>query len=383
MYWAECGERLVDRKVQLPAGSLRVRTGTANLPLHYGKAPRWLFERMRKLAREIAIVIVTEFGTKEMLARLADPFWFQCLGCVLGFDWHSSGVTTTTCGALKDGLRGVERELGLYVTGGKGAVSRRTPDEIRAWADLSGVDADPLVYASRLSAKVDSSALQDGYQVYHHVLIFDAQGQWAVVQQGMNESTRYARRYHWLGEQVHDFVCEPHVGICSEQRGDALNMVAGESESARSASTELAGLGPENLVSELERLKTMRLPSRHEVLLSDIHPKRLLKIFNSTHSRQPESFETLLGMRGVGPKAIRALSLLSELVYGAPLSFRDPARFSFAHGGKDGFPYPVDRPNYDRSIQAMRRAIEKARLGRREEIETFRRLSLWETNLET
>ena len=360
-----------------------MRTGTANLPLHYGKAPRWLFQRMRKLAREIAIVIISEYGPQEMLTRLADPFWFQCLGCVLGFDWHSSGVTTTTCGALKDGLRGIERELGLYVAGGKGAVSRRTPDEIRVWADVCGVDADELIHASRLSAKVDNTALQDGYQVYHHVFVFDDQGHWAVVQQGMNESNRYARRYHWLGDNVRDFVCEPHAAICSQERGDVLNMVAQESGAAREASTELTRLRPEALVSELERLKTLRLPRRHEVLLDDVHPQRLSKIFLSTYARQPENYEALLGMRGVGPKSIRALSLLSELVYGAPVSYRDPARYSFAHGGKDGFPYPVDRANYDRSIQALKRAISRAKLGRREEIEAFRRLSLWERELET
>jgi len=359
-----------------------MKTGTANLPLHYGKTPRWLFERMQKLAREIAIVIVSEFGPQEMLVRLADPFWFQCLGCVLGFDWHSSGVTTTTCGALKEGLRGIEQELGLYVAGGKGAVSRRTPDEIRAWADLSGVNAEELVYASRLSAKVDNTALQDGYQIYHHVFIFDAQGHWAVVQQGMNETTHYARRYHWLSDGVRDFVCEPHAAICSEQRGEALNMVARESDEARTASAELAQMRPDVLVKELERLKTLELPPRHELLIEDINPRRLSKIFLSTYERQPEDFETLLGMRGVGPKAIRALGLLSELVYGAPVSFRDPARFSFAHGGKDGYPYPVDRANYDRSIQALKRAIKQAKLGRREEIEAFRRLSRWERRLE-
>ncbi|MBU2607868.1 MAG: DUF763 domain-containing protein, partial [Chloroflexi bacterium] len=209
------------------------RTGIANLPLHYGKAPRWLFQRMVKLAREITIVTVSDFGAEEMLRRLSHPYWFQAFGCILGFDWHSSGVTTTLCGALKEGVKGLEKELGLFVAGGKGATSRKTPSEIEVWGDRLSLDPAPLVYASRMSAKVDSSAIQDGYQLYHHIFLFVANGSWAVVQQGMNEKTRYARRYHWLGEAVSNFVNEPHSAILSDSRGQALNLVAVESDTAR------------------------------------------------------------------------------------------------------------------------------------------------------
>lgn len=351
-----------------------MRTGIANLPLHYGKTPRWLFELMKLLAREIAIVIVDEFGTAEMLHRLSAPFWFQAFGCVLGFDWHSSGVTTTTCGALKEGIKGLEHELGLFVAGGKGSTSRRTPQEIEARGNLLVVHPAPLIYASRMAAKVDNTALQDGYQIYHHTFIFDREGRWCVVQQGMNPATRYARRYHWLSEGLEDFVCEPHAAICCDKRGEPLNMVAAESEEARKASTLLSQEKPRRLVSELKKLKNLELPAHHQVLLQDIHPDRLAGIFLKTYERQPEDFEQLLGMRGVGPKTIRALSLLSELVYGAKVSFRDPVRYSFAHGGKDGHPYPVDRAVYDRSIEAMERAIRQAKLGRREKLEAFRRL---------
>jgi len=352
------------------------RTGVANLPLHYGKAPRWLFERMVKLAREMAFAIVGEFGPEEMLRKMSDPFWFQAFGCVLGFDWHSSGVTTTLCGALKEGIKGQERELGLFVAGGKGRTSRQTPAEIEGYGPyLSAAPAD-LVYASRMTAKVDSSALQDGYQIYHHVFLFTVDGAWAVVQQGMNEATRYARRYHWLGEGVADFVCEPHSAICSDGRGEVLNLVAQESGPARNTIAQVVcEEKPEVLLGELKRLKTLELPPRHNVALGDIHPDRLHKIFLSTYERQPEDFESLLGLEGVGPKSIRALSLVSELVYGVPASYRDPARYSFAHGGKDGHPYPVDRSTYDKSIEVLGQAVRKAKLGDREKLEALRRLS--------
>jgi len=351
------------------------RTGTAHLPLHHGKAPRWLFQRMARLSREIAIAIVTEFGAEEMLRRLSDPFWFQALGCLLGWDWHSSGVTTVVCGALKEGIRGVEHELGLYVTGGKGSTSRRTPMEVIQFGDACGIDPAPLVYASKMAAKVDNTALQDGYQLYHHTFFFTATGLWAVVQQGMNDSNHYARRYHWLGEEVEDFVCEPHSAICTQAWGQALNMVARESEPARGVVTHLAAeQRPELLLEELNRLKTLDLPSRHHLSLSDIHPDRLNRIFLYTYERKPESFQSLLEIEGVGPKTIRALSLLSELVYGAAPSYRDPARYSFAHGGKDGHPYPVDRETYDKSIEVLTNAVRKAKLGLREELEALRRL---------
>ena len=355
--------------------STGARTGVAHLPLHYGVAPRWLFERMTRLARQVTLVIVEEFGPQEMLAKLSDPLWFQAFGCVLGFDWHSSGVTTTVCGALKEGLRGLERDSGLFVAGGKGKTSRKTPQELEAFGERFGFEPAGLVYASRLAAKVDSAALQDGYQLYHHTFVCSGDGAWTVIQQGMNEVTRWARRYHWLSAAVDDFVCEPHKAICSDERGVVLNMVAQESGECRDLSAELAGQNPDKLVGELKRLQTLELPERHHLEVSDIHPDKLAKIFLKTYERQPEDFERLLGMEGVGAKTIRALALVSELVYGAKASVRDPARFSFAHGGKDGHPYPVDRRTYDRSIEALRAAVERAKLGQREKLEALRRLA--------
>lgn len=352
-----------------------MRTGIANLPLHYGKAPAWLFERMRDLSREITLVLIEEFGPEEMLRRLSDPFWFQAFGAVLGFDWHSSGLTTTVCGALKEGLRGLERELGLFVAGGKGRTSRRTPGEIEEAGDLLAIDAQNLVYASKMAAKVDSAALQDGYQIYHHCFIFTTKGFWSVVQQGMNETNRYARRYHWLSDDLKSFVCEPHSAICCDRRGVTLNMVAEESDPARSVTTELSKEKPEKLILEIKRLQNLHLPHRHEVLVQDLNPDRLKRVLLKTYERQPQNFEQLLGMEGVGPKTIRSLSLISELVYGVKPSFRDPARYSFAHGGKDGYPYPVDRENYDRSIEILRKAISTARIGNREKLDAFKRLA--------
>ncbi len=363
----------------MSAPIIPTRTGIANLPLHGGKAPRWLFERMVQLSREITIAIVSEFGPEEMLRRLSHPFWFQAFGCILGFDWHSSGITTTLCGALKEGIRGIEKDLGFFVAGGKGRTSRQTPAELERWGENLSLDAAPLVYASRISAKVDSAAIQDGYQLYHHTFLFTSNGSRAVVQQGMNETARYARRYHWLGENVTDFVNEPHAAILSEARGQALNLVASESAPARTTITEVAtNEKPEKLIIDLKRLKTLDLPSRHSLTMQDLHPDSLSKILLSTYERQPQDFEQLLGLQGVGPKTIRALSLISELVYGVPPSYRDPARYSFAHGGKDGIPYPVDRQTYDQSIELLKRAINKTKLGFSEKRETLNRLSMME-----
>ncbi len=351
-----------------------MKTGTADSPLHYGKAPRWLFARMRVLAGKIAAAVVLEHGTDGFLQRLADPYWFQALGCVLGFDWHSSGLTTTTCGAIKDGIKGEEESLGLFAAGGKGATSRKTPVEVAVWGDRTGIDADRLIYASRTAAKVDSAAVQDGYAIYHHAFFFDRDGNWAVVQQGMNAATRMARRYHWLSEQVSDFVCEPHAAVCCDVRAPSLNLVARDSAAARTASAEIAREPPDRIVTELARLKRIELPRRHAVILADIDPHRLHRIFLKSYAAQPAGFEELLTTPGVGAKTLRALSLIAELVYGAAPSFTDPARFSFAHGGKDGTPFPVDRAEYDRSIAVISRAIRRAKLGSSEELRALRRL---------
>ena len=351
------------------------RTGFAHLPLHGGKAPRYLFERMVPLSREIVLFIAREFGREEVLRRLSDPYWFQAFGCVLGFDWHSSGLTTTVCGALKEGLRGVDRELGLHVAGGKGATSRKTPSEIEATCARIGRDAAPLVYASRISAKVDNAAVQDGYQLYHHAFVFTDDGEWCVVQQGMNDETSMARRYHWLSEQVADYVAEPHAAICCDSTSTTLDLVAAQSAPVRSASAMLAAQSPHTTLEALGHLPTLDMPRRHHVSAIDIDPRRLQKVLLRTYEAAPADFEALLSMEGVGAKTLRALALTSELVYGTRASRRDPARFSFAHGGKDGTPFPVDRETYDRTIDVMRSALNAARIGRNEKIHAFRRLA--------
>lgn len=359
-----------------------MKTGTANLPLHSGAAPRWLFQRMVRLAREIALCMVDEYGTRGFLQRLADPFWFQAFGCVLGFDWHSSGLTTTTCGAVKVALGDVGDELGLYAAGGKGNTSRRTPQEIEALAPKLLFSPATLVYASKMSAKVDNTAVQDGYQLYHHAMFFDRNGHWAVVQQGMNDANHYARRYHWLGETVTDYCCEPHNAVCCDARQLSLNLVARESDQARTATAEVARLKPEQVTHEIELARSLQLPARHEVQLRDINVKRLQRILVKTYDQQVPDFEQLLGMYGVGPATIRALSLVAELLYGAEPSFRDPARFSFAHGGKDGVPFPVNRVVYEQTIHTLRTATARARVGESDRKDALRRLVVWEKELD-
>jgi hypothetical protein len=357
-----------------------MRSGIVNLPLHSGKAPAWLFERMTLLAREITRALVVEFGPGEVLRRLSDPFWFQAFGSLLGFDWHSSGLTTTVCGAMKEGLRGLEGETEIFVAGGKGRVSRKTPQEITEHCDRMGAEPAPLIYASRMSAKVDSSALQDAYQLYHHAFFFSKQGEWCVVQQGMNPATRYARRYHWLGEGVEDFCCEPHTAICCDAQGQGLNMVAVESRGNRAAVAALFREKPSRILAEAQQIAQLELPERHHITPSDLNSTRLHKVLLKTYEEGPQDFEGVLGTQGVGPKTIRALSLMGELIYGEGPSFRDPARFSFAHGGKDGHPYPVDCSTYDRSIDFLKRALWSARVGRTEKLKAMKRLNSFYTS---
>lgn len=341
---------------------------------------------MVRLAREITAHLVIEYGSDEVLRRLADPYWFQAFGCVLGFDWHSSGVTTTVTGALKEGLRGTEHELGICVGGGKGAVSRKTPAEIVQYCDGLSIDPAPLVYASRMSAKVDSAAVQDGYQLYHHAFFFTPSGGWCVVQQGMHDSNGMARRYHWLASCLRSFVNEPHAAIwAASGRSDTsrtpasehptLNLVASESDGTRTASAALAREQPGVVLRALRDLPLLTMPRRHSVLLADVNPQHLDRILLKTYERAPENFETLLGLEGVGAKTLRALALASEIIYGTPASTRDPARFSFAHGGKDGFPYPVDVETYDKTVHVLREAVNKANVDRSERVAALKRLA--------
>lgn len=358
-----------------------MRTGIANLPLHSGLAPRWLFERMRRLGGEIVTAIIFEFGTTTFLKKIADPVWFQALGCVLGFDWHSSGLTTTTCGALKEGIKGRERSLGLFICGGKGATSRKTPEQIENYSLAAGTNSRQLVYCSKMAAKVDSAALQDSFQLYHHVFFFDKDNHWAVVQQGMNPEAQTARRYHWLSDNVYDFVCEPHSGIISDPPAGGpkitLNMIAKESQKARQSSALIANQKPEKIIKLVNKIKTLNFPIRHSLRITDLNPKSLEKVLLSTYEKQPKNFEQLLGIKGVGPKTIRSLALISEIVYKSPASISDPAQYSWAHGGKDGHPYPVNQPIYDQSIEILKTAISKAKIGQREKIEAIRQLSFW------
>lgn len=351
------------------------RTGFAHLPLHGGRAPRYLFERMVPLSREIVVFIASEFGRQEVLRRLANPFWFQAFGCVLGFDWHSSGLTTTVCGALKEGLREAAGELGLYVAGGKGATSRRTPAEITAACERTGLDPAPLVYASRMSAKVDNAAVQDGYQLYHHAFVFTAAGEWCIVQQGMNDSNAMARRYHWLSDGLASYVSEPHAAICCDLTGPTLNLVAEDNGPVREAAAALAGERPDVTLQALHHLPLLEMPRRHTVTVSDVDARYLRKILLRTYETAPADFEALLAIEGVGAKTLRALALTAELVYGTRSSYRDPARYSFAHGGKDGTPYPVDRATYDQTIEVMRHALNSAHIDRGEKVRAFRRLA--------
>ncbi len=344
---------------------------------------------MVRLSREIVSYLAAEYGTREILRRLSDPFWFQALGCVLGFDWHSSGVTTTVCGALKESLKEVDRELGFFAAGGKGTMSRRTPDEIAAACDRSGSDGDRLVYASRTAAKVDSAAVQDGYQLYHHVFFFTAGGDWCVVQQGLSDATGLARRYHWLSEHVESFVDDPHEAVCCDRTGDTLNLVACDNDPVRHASAALARDKPEVTLRALERvdpqklrmtgLPLLEMPRRHALLPEiDVAGPYLERILLKTYEQAPADFQALIGIDGVGPKTLRALALASELLHGTPATLRDPARFAFAHGGKDGIPFPVDRLTYDRTIEIFNRALNRAAIDRSEKVRAFKRLSAFE-----
>lgn len=353
-----------------------MKTGIANLPLHRGYVPRWLFDRMKNLAREIIIVIISEFGQEVLLSRLSDPFWFQALGCTLGFDWHSSGLSTVTCSVLKEAVKGLENDLGFFVCGGKGKISRKTPQEIKSFAEKYSIKRNPneLIYASKMCAKVDTCGVQDGYQLYHHTFFFTKEGEWAVVQQGMSENSSWARRYHWLADSNLDFVCEPHQGICSDKKGQAMNLVAKESHSSQKVISELSCEKPNRIVKDLKKLQRLDLDENHQFFLKDLRPDSIERVLLKSYEQKPKDFEALLSISGIGPKTIRALALISELIWGEKISYKDPAKFSFAHGGKDGYPYPVNKKRMDQSIEILKLAFEKAKINDREKIEAIKRL---------
>jgi hypothetical protein len=376
------------------------RTGSANLPLHGGHVPLWLSSRMAALGRVIAEAIVHEYGRDEFLRRLAHPFWFQSFGAVMGMDWHSSGITTSVIGALKRGLSPIQHELGIYVCGGKGAQSRRTPDELLQIGESTGIDAASMVRASRLVAKIDSAAVQDGFDLYLHAFFATVDGHWCVVQQGMNEQAREARRYHWQSESLPGFFESPHTAIEGRNVGAIVNLADARAKRSRLAGLELAQNGPDRTVSVLRRLRGsgsaalslfpelepagvplppaqlphLRLPHHHEVRASDVMLKRLHGTLAAAAEAGPRDYADLLLTPGVGARTVEALAFVAEVLHGAPSRFSDPARFSLAHGGKDAHPFPVPIKVFDETIRLLKRAVDGAKLGSSEALAAIRRL---------
>lgn len=358
-------------------------TGTADLPLHGGRIPQWLASRMSRLGRLIAESISQHYGRDEFLRRLAHPFWFQSFGAVMGMDWHSSGITTSVMGALKRGLREVEPELGIYVCGGRGRHSRKTPDELLSIGERVGVDGDALARTSRLVAKVDSAALQDGFDLYLHSFVVADDGKWTVVQQGMSDARSQARRYHWLSEGLESFVDEPHAAIDGEDRGQVVNLTDRRAAPSRTAQVELARSSPDRVVATLKKLRDepararnphLQMPAHHEVRSSDVVLRRLHGALRAAADRGPTDFTELLLTPGVGARAVESLALVAEVIHGAPYRFSDPARFSYAHGGKDGHPFPVPLDVYDETIRVLKQAVDRARLGNEDRSAAIERL---------
>ncbi len=388
-----------------------VRTGSANLPLHGGHIPAWLASRMAALGRVIVEAILVHYGRDELLRRLSHPFWFQSFGAVMGMDWHSSGITTSVVGALKRGLSPIQHEIGLYVCGGRGKHSRRTPAELASVGDRTGLDGDALAHSSRLVAKIDSAAVQDGYDLYLHAFIVGADGKWCVVQQGMNEASREARRYHWLSENLDSFLDSPHSGIEGRNLGAIVNLADARAERNRRAELDLLREGPDKTIAILKRLRGMRantalnlfpeldptsepaldpaplphlqMPSHHDVQASDVVLRRLRGTLAAAADRGPKDFVELLMTPGVGARTIASLATVAEVVHGAPSRFSDPARFAMAHGGKDGHPFPVPIDVFDRTIRVMKDAVASAKLGNNDKLHAIRQLDVQARQLES
>lgn len=378
------------------------RTGIADLPLHSGTVPRWLADRMRDMGRLIAESIVENYGKKEFLVRLSDPLWFQSFGAVLGMDWHSSGITTSVMYALKRGLNPIAKELGIRVCGGRGKYSRETPQELLEVANATGLDGYALERTSKLCAKVDNTAVQDGFQLYQHNFIVSDEGDWAVVQQGMNPLAKSARRYHWCSANLRSFVEDPHTAVIGENRGEILNLTAQKARSTRSSILELSHEDPGRMMREIAQIvqpnasiivpaqtdlffptpdpivvstnRDCRMPAHHDVRAEDVDLKRLGGVLATAYESDPKDFESLLLTPGLGPRTLQSLTLVSEVINGTPSRFHDPARFSFAHGGKDSHPFPVPTRVYDESIRILGDSIEKAKLGNRDKMECLNRL---------
>ncbi len=381
-----------------------IKRGLATFTLDTGTCPPWLFQRMVSLGRSMTEVLIDEYGPDEYIKRISDPMWFQSLGTVLAFDWNASGLTTILTAALKEAIRGQEKDLGVFIAGGKGATSRKTPDQILEWGSRLNFGRDKtksLVYSSKMSAKVDSSLVQDGYTLYHHAFFFSKNGAWTVVQQGMNTENSTARRYHWYSDSFDSFVNEPHSGIASQLfKKKALNLTSKASFKNRKISLELANSGYLTLMKDIQILrrhsselsKTIALKSgdeqltiasiagvefkHHKVEQEDFSKSKYLeKILARITELKPENYEQLVSIKGVGGKTMRALSLVSEIIYGADPSYEDPARYSFAHGGKDATPYPVDRETFDKTIQILQTAVKKAKISPIEKDKALKRIS--------
>lgn len=351
------------------------RSGIADLPLHGGRVPEWLAQRMTRLGAAITEAIIYDYGASAFLSRLSDPFWFQAFGAVMGMDWHSSGITTSVMGALKRGLAAKSDELGLYICGGRGRFSRNTPNELRTLSTRHGFDGEALVRTSRLTARIDNNAIADGFQIYLHSFVLAANGEWAVVQQGLNDRTGLARRYHWHSAMVKDFVAEPHTGIAGEHQGTIINLVDSDAKPAQGAMLTVVRDRPEKTLREanlfaatgaaaskgLSGARYLRMPAHHEVRASDINLKRLGAVLAVAYERDLHNFAELLLLERLGPRTLQSLALVAEVIHGTPVRFDDPARFSFAHGGKDGHPFPVPLKTYDESLSFLGSALDRAR----------------------
>ena len=347
------------------------RSGYADLPLHGGRVPAWLADRMTQLGTAIVESVLYHYGPSELLSRLSDPFWFQAFGCVMGMDWHSSGITTSVVGALKRGVNPRAHELGLYFCGGRGRHSRNTPDELRAIAGGTGLDGEALVRTSRLTAKIDNNAIADGFQIYLHTFVLSAAGEWAVIQQGMNEASGLARRYHWHSATVRDFTSQPHTGIVGEPQGVIMNLVDAHAIPAQQAMLAIAKERPDVTLRDVQKLV---MPAHHDVRAEDVDLHRLGAVLAVAYERPLHDFAELLLVENLGPRTLQTLALVAEVVHGTPSRFTDPARFSFALGGKDGHPFPVPLKTYDESISVLRRSLDAAKLGGPEKKEGFARL---------
>jgi uncharacterized protein len=356
------------------------RSGIADLPLHGGRVPQWLAERMTRLGAAITETIVHDYGASAFLSRLSDPFWFQALGAVMGMDWHSSGITTSVMGALKRGLAPRADELGIYICGGRGKFSRNTPHELRAIAERRGFDGEALVRTSRLTARVDNNALADGFQIYLHSFVVTAQGEWAVVQQGLNDRSGMARRYHWHSASVRDFVAAPHSGIVGENQGTIMNLVDARAKPAQTALLDIAREKPETTLRDARHLC---MPRHHEVRAANIDLKRLGAVLAVAYERDLQDFAELLLLENLGPRTLQSLALVAEVVHGAPSRFADPARFSFAHGGKDRHPFPVPLKTYDETLTFLRTSLDAARIGDKDKLDGLRRLDRFVHAVET